>query len=76
MHTHDLSALLEKVKGVEIDEGIAKAVSDIDGYYAGARYPLDAVDPGFFKKPLAESAVKSTDEIFEWFLAKINFESE
>lgn len=41
-----------------------------------ARYPLDAVDPGFFKKPLAESAVKRTDEIFEWFLAKINFESE
>lgn len=36
VHTHDLSALLEKVKGVEIDEGIAKAVSDIDGYYAGA----------------------------------------
>lgn len=76
VHAHELNALLEKITGLEIDEEIARGISDIDGYYVGARYPLDTVDPGFFKRPLAESAVQRTDEIFEWFLNKINFENE
>lgn len=53
-----------------------RAISDMDGYYAGSRYPIDVVDEGDFNKPLAESAVQLTDEIFEWFLTRISFESE
>jgi HEPN domain-containing protein len=76
VHTHDLSALLEKITGIESSEEIARAISDIDGYYVGSRYPLDTVDPGFIIKPLAEKAVQRTGEVFQWFSARVNFNSE
>ena len=76
VHTHDLNALLRQVTGVELSVEITQAISTIDAYYVGSRYPLDAVDPGVFKRPLAESVAQRTDEIFQWFLAKISFESE
>ena len=76
VHTHDLRALLEESSDLKINAAIEEAVSNISGYYVGARYPLDAVDPGAFKRSLAESAVQKMDEIFQWFLAQISFESE
>lgn len=75
VHTHDLGALLEKISGIEVPENIARPVSDVDSYYIGGRYPLDVVDPGYFKEPLAESAIKRMNEVLEWFSTKINFES-
>lgn len=59
VHTHDLNALMERVTSAAISEPIARAISDIDGYYAGSRYPIDVVDEGAFSRPLAESACNS-----------------
>ena len=76
VHTHDLRALLEELKDIEVSPEIASLVSNIDIYYIGTRYPLDVADPNIFKKPLAESAVGQADKVFEWFLAQINFGAE
>jgi HEPN domain-containing protein len=65
VHTHDLSALLEKITDVELNEAIERAVSDIDSYFVGSRYPLDVVDPGIFIQPLAEQAVQRVEEVFQ-----------
>lgn len=76
VHTHDLNALMEKIVSVAISDSIQRSISDVDGYYAGSRYPIDVVDANTFIKPLATSALQSTDEIFTWFLTRISFESE
>jgi len=73
-YVHDLLTLLRKVGGLTVDEEIAQAIGLVDGYYAGSRYPLDAFDPDIFTKPLAESAVRQMDEVFQWFLTRITFD--
>ena len=73
---HDLRALLDKASPDADNENIENAVNSINGYYSGSRYPLDSVDPSIFQKPLAESAIQKTDQVFEWFLARINFDKE
>ncbi len=73
-YAHDLLTLLKKISGTEVQESIAEAMNAVDSYYIGARYPLDVVDPGTFKKPLAEKAVHQTEEIFTWFLTRITFD--
>ncbi len=75
-HMHELRVLLEKITGFEISTELAQSVARIDSYYVGSRYPLDVVDPGVFIRPLAESAVQKTDEVFEWFLKRINFDNK
>jgi len=73
VHAHSLRVLLEEITGVEINAQIEEAISKIDGYYVGSRYPIDAVDPGIFIRPLAEFAVQCMEEVFQWFLARIKF---
>jgi HEPN domain-containing protein len=74
-HIHDLTTLLRKIGGLRIDEALAQSIRNIDAYYVGTRYPLDVVDPGTFRKPLAESAVQKMDEVFTWFLSRITFDA-
>lgn len=74
-HIHDLLSLLRKVKGIQTTEDLERAIGRIDSYYVGARYPLDVVDEGAFKRPLAEAAVQQTEAVFQWFLARINFDN-
>ena len=74
-HTHNFRAILDRISGIDIEE-VEAALSSINGYYVGSRYPLDQVNPDVFQKPLAESAVQKTEQVFEWFLAHINFENE
>ncbi len=74
-HTHDFRALLDLISGIETVE-IEEAVSSVGSYYVGSRHPLDAIDPSIFHRSLAESAVQKMDKVFEWFLAKINFDNE
>jgi HEPN domain-containing protein len=76
VHTHDLRTLMDNISGIEIASEMRDKVSDIGSYYVGSRYPLDAVDPEIFIHPLAEKAVERMDEVFQWFLTKINFKSE
>lgn len=73
-HVHDLLTLLRKIKGLQITEDLERAIGRIDAYYVGSRYPLDVVDEGAFKRPLAEAAVQQTEALFQWFLAQINFD--
>ena len=49
-----------------VQEWLNKAESDRDT----AKYP------SIFQKPLAESAIQKTDQVFEWFLPRINFDKE
>lgn len=73
-YAHDLLTLLKKISGIEVEESMAESINAVDSYYIGTRYPLDVVDPGTFKKPLAEKAVQQTEEIFTWFLTRITFD--
>ena len=74
-HIHDLTTLLRKVRNLQVGDELAQTIRDIDAYYVATRYPLDVVDEGTFKKPLAESAVQRTDEVFQWFLSRITFDA-
>ncbi len=74
-HIHSLRLLLEKIAEIDLTSEIIEIAANIDAYYVGARYPLDAVDPGKFVRPLAELAVQNTNEVFEWFLARISFDN-
>jgi HEPN domain-containing protein len=75
-HTHEMRVLLERIVDPKIEEEIEQSTSRIGAYYVGSRYPLDAVDPDIFTKPLAESAVQEMEKLFQWFLHQINFEAE
>jgi HEPN domain-containing protein len=71
----------ERLRSAEDDRRVARHLLEDAEYaacafhYVGSRYPLDVVDPGAFIRPLAESAVQKTDEVFEWFLTRINFDN-
>jgi len=69
-----LTTLLRKIQNLPITDALAETIRDIDVYYVGTRYPMDVVDEGTFKKPLADAAVAKTDEIFTWFLSQITFD--
>lgn len=75
-HIHSLRLLIERITEIDIPSEIVETVASIDAYYVGSRYPLDAVDPDKFVRPLAEAAVQSADKVFEWFLARINFNNK
>jgi HEPN domain-containing protein len=72
-YSHDLLTLARKIIDLELDETIIEALSKLDGYYAGSRYPLDTVDPGTFVEALAKEAVQTMEEIFAWFSARFTF---
>ncbi|MBI3243775.1 MAG: HEPN domain-containing protein [Chloroflexi bacterium] len=72
-HIHDLLTLLRKID-LETDEEFQRTFNILDAYYVGSRYPLDVADADTFIRPLAESAIRKTDEIFKWFSARISFE--
>ena len=74
-HIHSLRLLLERVGAIEVPPEIIESASLIDAYYVGSRYPLDAIDPDKFDRPLAESALHSTDRVFTWFSTHINFDN-
>lgn len=72
-YSHDLLTLARKIIDLELDETIIEALSKLDVYYAGSRYPLDTVDPGTFVEALAKEAVQTMEEIFAWFSARFTF---
>jgi len=72
-HTHELRALLDKINLIEIPIELADQVGNIGAYYIGTRYPFDVVDPLAFTAPVTDSALRSMEEIFRWFLTRISF---
>jgi HEPN domain-containing protein len=72
-YTHDLLTLAKKITQVKLDDTTVEMLGNLDGYYAGSRYPLDTVDPTTFVESLAQQSVETMDAMFVWFLAKFSF---
>lgn len=75
-HLHNLQRLSEQIEGLEIDEATQQAISAVDAYYTGSRYPLDSVDASQFTEALAKSAIEKVDQVFVWFSTRISFDKE
>lgn len=73
-YVHDLRTLLRRIRQIAIPRELARAISDMDIYYTGTRYP-GVLDHEMFTQERISSLVAQMEEVFQWFLRRVNFES-
>ena len=73
-YVHDLRTLLRRIEQIDVPEELTRIISDTDIYYTGTRYP-GVLDPEVLTPEHISSLVSQMEEVFRWFLRKINFES-
>ena len=73
-YIHDLRTLLRRIRQIAIPEELARDISDMDIYYTGTRYP-GVLDPEMLTQERISLLVAQMEEVFQWFLRKMNFES-
>lgn len=72
-HIHDLRTLLRQVRQMAVPEELARVISDTDIYYTGTRYP-GVLALEILTQECISLLVTQMEEVFRWFLRKINFE--
>ncbi len=73
-YVHDLRTLLRRIRQIAIPRELARTISDMDIYYTGTRYP-GVLDPEMLTRERISLLVAQMEEVFQWFLRRINFES-
>lgn len=72
-HLHDLRTLARQIRQIAVPEELAQVISDMDIYYTGARYP-GVVALEMLTQERISLVVVQMEEVFRWFLGKIDFE--
>lgn len=68
-YIHDLVILSRKIK-IKIPGNIQNILKDINPHYIIARYKPQRFDPEIYNRASAQSAVKGTGEVIQWFAQK------